>query len=89
MNVSDIWRIAPEIARQLAIPLLILAVVFDRARERGRVPNISEAVINGIVFLVPIGVLNYSLFYSDGAGDILYSLVVVGMWLTTLYVVAN
>lgn len=88
MSSSGISVNIPEIVRLLAIPLLVLAVVLDRVRESGKAPNINESIINGIVFLVPIGVLSYLLFYSDGTSDMVYSLVVVGAWLTTLYVVA-
>lgn len=88
MSISDISVNIPELARLLAIPLLVFAVVLDRVRELGKAPNINEAIINGIVFLVPIGVLSFLLFYSDGTSDMVYSLVVVGAWLTTLYVVA-
>ena len=88
MDFSDFWIVVPEIARLLAIPLLIVVIAVDRAIEMGKVPRIGEAVINGIVVLVPIGVLNHLLFRSDGVGGIAYSLVIVVALLTTLYVVA-
>jgi len=89
MTVSDFFTIVPLVARLLAIPLLVTAIVLVRLRERGSLLKVSEVLVNGIVIIVPLGVLNHQLFLVSGTADSVYAVFVTCAWVATLFVIAN